>query len=190
MRINRLFLVFLLFVSPYANALIVSIEGQGEIPEEGMELTITEGEEDILSGAYTMGVKGSVLSDGPMSVTISRSESGLRDEFCCSGQCVSGNQQTNETLTYTMSGVANWYAHYMPIPGTKVDIEYTFSDGSESRRLLVHYIYSTEGMDQTISQPKNTGIFMLNGMRIDTQSIEELPTGIYIVNGEKIVQTK
>jgi hypothetical protein len=70
-----------------------------------------------------------------------------------------------------------------------VSIEYLFADQSESRRLVVHYIHSTEGIDQTISQPQNTGIFMLNGMRIDNQPIEELPAGVYIVNGKKIVKT-
>jgi hypothetical protein len=70
-----------------------------------------------------------------------------------------------------------------------VSIEYLFADQNESRRLVVHYIHSTEGIDQTISQPQNTGIFMLNGMRIDNQPIEELPAGVYIVNGKKIIKT-
>jgi hypothetical protein len=179
----------MLCVAPYANALIVSIDGHGEIPEEGMELTITEGEQDILSGAYTMGIKGSVLSDGSLTVTITRSESNLKDEFCCSGQCVFGNQQTSETLTYTTNGIANWYAHYIPQNSTEVSIEYLFADQNESRRLVVHYIHSTEGIDQTMSQSQNTGIFMLNGMRIDNQYADELPMGVYIVNGKKIIKT-
>ena len=37
MRINTLFLALLLCVAPYANALIVSVQGHGEIPTEGME---------------------------------------------------------------------------------------------------------------------------------------------------------
>ena len=189
MRINTLFLALMLCVAPYANALIVSIDGHGEIPEEGMELTITEGEQDILSGAYTMGVKGSVLSDGSLTVTITRSESNLKDEFCCSGQCVFGNQQTSEALTYTTNGIANWYAHYIPQNSTEVSIEYLFADKSESRRLVVHYIHSTEDIDQTMSQPKNTVIFMLNGMRVDSQSADELPMGVYIINGKKTIKT-
>ena len=37
-----------------ADALIVSVQGYGEVPAEGMDLMITDGEEDILSGRYTM----------------------------------------------------------------------------------------------------------------------------------------
>ena len=33
-----------------AHALIVSVRGEGEVPEQGLELTVTEGEEDILTG--------------------------------------------------------------------------------------------------------------------------------------------
>jgi hypothetical protein len=40
-----------------------------------------------------------------------------------------------------------------------------------------------------MSQPQNTGIFMLNGMRVDSQSADELPMGVYIINGKKTIKT-
>ena len=101
MRINTLFLALLLCVAPYANALIVSVQGHGEIPAEGLELTITEGEQDILSGKYQMSIYGNLLSTTPLTVTITRSAANLDDEFCCSERCTPGNQQSTETLYYT-----------------------------------------------------------------------------------------
>jgi hypothetical protein len=64
-----------------ANALIVSVEDHGEISAEGMEITIDQAETDPLTGVSTMGLKGSLLSRTPITVTIRRSASGLTDEF-------------------------------------------------------------------------------------------------------------
>ena len=65
-----------------ANALIVSITGQGDIPAQGMELTLTEAEEDPLSGEKRMEINGTLLSSGALNVTIVRTAAGLNDEFC------------------------------------------------------------------------------------------------------------
>jgi hypothetical protein len=186
MRINTLFLALMLCVAPYANALIVSVQGHGEIPAEGMELTITEGEQDILSGKYQMSIYGNLLSITPLTVTITRSAANLDDEFCCSERCTPGNQQSTETLYYTPNGVANWYVHYRPAQNSDEKVQYVFHDGIESRTLSVNYIYKTEGIDQVTSHPKENTIFTLSGMQLEHKSLSELPSGIYIVNGKKI----
>lgn len=130
-------------------ALIISVAGQGDIPAEGMELTINEAEEDILSGDMQMKVSGTLLSTNPLTVTITRSAEGLNDEFCCANQCTVGNGETSEDLSFTPDGMANWYIHYTPTPGSYQTITYLFSDGSESRSLTVHFDYTTQGIQNT-----------------------------------------
>jgi hypothetical protein len=130
-------------------ALIISVAGKGDIPAEGMELTINEAEEDILSGDMLMKVSGTLLSKNPLTVTITRSAEGLNDEFCCANQCTVGNGETSEDLSFTPGGMANWYIHYTPTPGSYETITYLFSDGSESRSLTVHFDYTTQGIQNT-----------------------------------------
>lgn len=130
-------------------ALIINVAGQGDIPAEGMELTINEAEEDILSGDMLMKVSGTLLSTNPLTVTITRSAEGLNDEFCCANQCTVGNGKTSEDLSFTPDGMANWYIHYTPTPGSYETITYLFSDGSESRSLTVHFDYTTQGIQNT-----------------------------------------
>lgn len=130
-------------------ALIISVAGKGDIPAEGMELTINEAEEDILSGDMQMKVSGTLLSTNPLTVTITRSAAGITDEFCCAGQCTAGNRETSENLSFTPGGMANWYIHYTPTPGSYETITYLFSDGSESRSLTVLFDYTTQGIQNT-----------------------------------------
>ena len=140
-----------------ANALIVSITGQGDIPAQGMELTLTEAEEDPLSGEKRMEINGTLLSSGKLNVTIVRTAAGLNDEFCCAGQCTPGNKEQREELQFTPQGIANWFVHYTPAPGSDETVVYTFSDESETRTLTVHYTYSAQAIETTTAPetPKN-----------------------------------
>ena len=130
-----------------AHALIVSVDGLGDIPAEGLDTTLTQATVDLLSGETVMKLDGSLLASDPLTVTITRSQSDLSDEFCCAGQCTSGNAETSETLSFTPGGKARWYVHYMPVPGSDVQITYTFSAGGEERQLRVHYVYAAEGIE-------------------------------------------
>ena len=130
-------------------ALIINVANYGDILAEGMELTINEAEEDILSGDMLMKVSGTLLSTNPLTVTITRSAEGLNDEFCCANHCTVGNGETSEDLSFTPDGMANWYIHYTPTPGSYETITYLFSDGSESRSLTVHFDYTTQGIQNT-----------------------------------------
>lgn len=133
-------------------ALVINITGYDVIPEQGTELTVNEAYEDILSGDMVMKVEGSLICSNPLMVTVTRSSAGLTDEFCCAGQCIGGNEETSQTLNFTPGGMASWYIHYTPTPGSYETINYLFDDGTESRSLTVHYDYTTQGMETVESQ--------------------------------------
>ncbi len=149
-------------ISFHANALIVSVNEYGDIPEEGMEITINEAEEDLLSGEMTVKLNGSLLCDEALTVHILRSAAGIEDEFCCAGACKSGNEETEETLHYTPDGKASWYAHFSPTD-TYVTVVYTFSTTSESRVLTVHYNV-TQGLDDIQGDQTSCKKFIQNGL--------------------------
>lgn len=136
-----------LLMTMNSHALVVSVEGQGDIPEEGMELTITEAEEDILSGEMVMKLNGSLRCNGPLTVSISRSAEGITDEFCCANQCTGGNEERTEILNFNPGGMASWFIHYNPTSDSDETIVYTFTEGQEYRSLTVHYKYSSQGIE-------------------------------------------
>lgn len=127
-------------------ALIINVTGHGQIPAEGMDLIVTEATSDPFTGLQLMSLEGSVETSNPLIVTITRSHTGLTDEFCC-GLCTTGNGETSETLSFTPGGTADWYVHYFPAADSDEQISYLFSDGTDSRELRVHYIYSAQGIE-------------------------------------------
>ena len=147
-------IVAALLLMQNASALIVSVQGQGEVPAEGLDIMITEGEEDILSGRYTMELSGTLLASGEqLTVQITRPSEGIEDEFCCGTNCTAGNAETTETKTFTVSGLANWYAHYYP-NRAYAQINYLFSDGTDSLEIRVYYVYVNQAVDEvTATQP-------------------------------------
>ncbi len=139
-----------LLVMSNANALIVSVEGQGEINESEMVIQLTEAEEDPLTGEPVFTISGTLLCAESLSVKITRSENDITDEFCCAGQCTSGNKAQEETLSFTPNGIASWYAHVSPKTGAKTDftIRYTFTQGTTENKVLeVRYSLDTQGIE-------------------------------------------
>lgn len=132
--------------------LIINVAGFGEIPAEGLHIELTQAEEDPLTGEMRMDVNGTLLCSSALSVSITRSEAGLEDEFCCADQCTPGNGEQTELLAFMPGGMANWFAHYTPALNSDVNIVYVFSDGSETRTLTVRYLYSAEGIDAVQSK--------------------------------------
>ncbi len=187
MKQKWIILSSLLLFMQTANALIVSVEGKGDIPAEGMEITLNEAEEDPLTGEDKMEVQGTLLCQSPLHVTIIRSATGLRDEFCCAGQCTTGNGQGEETLDFVPEGVTTWFAHYTPAAGTNETVVYTFSDDQESRTLTVHYNYGSQAVETVSAQQQATAFYSLTGNRVGT-NLSELPEGVYINNGNKIIK--
>ena len=143
-------------------ALIINVANYGEIPAEGMNLTVTEATQDPLTGKMQIGVEGTLSSSEPVSVTITRSANELTDEFCCAGQCIFGNGETTQTMEYDEGNDLRWYAHYVPAPNSNETIQYTFTSGNESRTLTVNYIYGTQGLDEAKVAPKHICIFRLS----------------------------
>ncbi|MBR0065466.1 MAG: hypothetical protein IJQ06_07740 [Paludibacteraceae bacterium] len=187
MKRNFLLTAMLLWLTN-ADALIVSVNGSGDVPPEGMNLTIDQAETDILTGEKRMELQGTLLSTAPLQVTISRPEAGLTDEFCCADQCTGGNGEKEETLHFSPSGATTWYAHYTPAPNSDVTITYTFSDGADTRTITVRYVYPTEGTAAIPAERHTKGVFSLSGIRLRQETDRQaLPAGTYIIDGQKTV---
>ena len=140
-----------LLVMTNANALIVSVDGHGDINAEEMQIEVTGADEDPLTGERVFKVSGTLLCTENLSVQITRSEGGIADEFCCAGQCTSGNKSQEETLQFAPNGVANWYAHVTAKAGVPTDltVQYRFTQGTtETKVLKVHYSLTAEGIEE------------------------------------------
>lgn len=178
-RITAMLSLLLFIQSSYA--LIVSVRGEGEVPAEGMNLVITEGEEDPLTGRYTMALKGELLtSSSQITIRITRSSAGLEDEFCCGSNCTAGNGETMEERVFSVSGVANWYAHFMPAPGADETISYVFDDGEQTCEIHAQYLYTTGGVEQGTAAKSNA-------KRMQNGQVEILHNGqVYSLTGTRI----
>lgn len=143
---RNLWIIALVLWTINAQALIVSVDGKGDINEQ-MELIITEAEEDLLSGEMVMKVEGNLLTNNPLTVSVSRTSAGLVDEFCCAGQCRFGNGETTEELHFQPNGLASWYIHYTPQAGTNETITYSFDDGESQAVLVIHFNYPAQGVE-------------------------------------------
>lgn len=153
-------------------ALTVNVEGFGTIPEEGLKITVDKAHEDPFSGEMTMELKGDLVCLDSLHVSIVRSEAGLEDEFCCSGQCRKGNNETSEQFNYMPAGTATWFAHFFPTENKQATIVYTFSDSNESRSLTVHYNYSAQGIEDLQTEASRVQKVLKDGI-------------IYIIKGTK-----
>jgi len=148
-----------------ANALIVSVDGWGEVPESGMEFMLEEAEEDPLTGELVMELKGTVLSNGPLKVIISRSKEGIIDEFCCAGQCTAGNGEKLEELLFTPEGVATWFSHHTPQGDRDHEVvTYIFSDSAEVRQIMVQYNYRAQAVEAVQEQETNVRKVIKDGI--------------------------
>ena len=136
-------------------ALILNLAGYGEVDEQGVDTTLTQAVIDPLSGELRMQLEGTLLVEGPLTVTITRSQAGITDEFCCGGFCLAGDGTTSETIFLTYQGVAEWYVHYVPETDSDTQITYTFSDEVDTVELRVIYRYSAQGIETVIHKPSN-----------------------------------
>ena len=181
-------LALVAMMSTNAHALIVSVENEGEVEAEGMEITITEATTDPATGAAMMELKGNVLTEKDLQVVISRSSSGLSDDFCCADECTTGSGKQIDTLVFHPSGMAGWYVHYRPVSGSKETISYIFSDGEESYTITAHYDYSAQGIESTPAETLLRGVWTIGGMKIAEGDSTPLPAGVYIIDGKKQIK--
>ena len=147
-----------------AQAIVVEVDGQGELTEEGMEFTVNEASIDPLSGLPVMSITGTLISNGALTVNITRSNAGITDEFCCAGQCKTGNGETTEILNYTPEGLSDWFIHYNPAAGSNETITYTFSEGAESLTMTVHFNYDSQDVEQISATQKGLQKILKDGI--------------------------
>lgn len=165
MKRNWMIIAVLLWIAQTTNAaLIVSTDEYGELPAEGLEITINEAQTDLMTGKALMEIQGSMLCSAPVTVTITRSQNGIEDQFCCADDCTNGNEQLSEKLHFTPQGMASWFVHYYPQASSNVTVTYTFSDGTDTRTLVVHYVYNTQGVNEVETRQERATKVIRDGL--------------------------
>ncbi|MGN1240205.1 MAG: hypothetical protein ACI4TV_04955 [Paludibacteraceae bacterium] len=173
------------------NVFINQAGDEGATLTEDTKITITEFVEEF--GEITTEVSGNVNSNesNNLKVTIHRSDTVYFDSFCSGVNCIPTNNLFTQEIGFTVSNPTESVIriHYNPIEEGTETISYTFSDGvNKDITLTVDYVYSATAFTQTEVNPTAKGIFTILGQRIAATSLDELPKGIYIVNGKKVVK--
>lgn len=159
-------------------------------------IVVSEYEYDEDLEEATMGVEGVMYSDDTQDITVSitRSATGILDQFCAAGNCVPGNSELTQELNFTvgtLSSMRRWFTHYTVYEAGTETIAYTFDDGiNPTLTLTVKYSYNDEdtAVEDVVVRPTDNAIYNLLGQRMPTNELNELPAGIYIVNGKKIIK--
>ena len=159
-------------------------------------IVVTEYDYDEDLEETLMEVRGQLYSDETenITVTITRQNTGIIDQFCAAGNCIPGNGELNQVCEFTVGTAAiqrSWFTHYTPNkPSTEV-IVYTFNDGvNPTIKLTVRYSYEDDetAVEEVIARPNDNIIYNLLGQRMPTTYWEELSAGIYILNGKKYIK--
>ena len=101
------------------------------------------------------------------------------------------NEELEQVIEYDIADVQqrDVYIHCYPYEEGTETISYTFSDGINPEiTLTVEFVYQATALEQTHCNPTAKGIYTVLGQRVAATSIDELPKGIYIVNGKKVVK--
>ena len=159
-------------------------------------IRITEYEWDEDLEEALMEVRGQLYSDESetITVTITRSSEGIYDQFCAAGNCIPGNEELTQVCEFTVGTAAfqrSWFTHYTPFEEGTETIAYTFNDGvNPALTLTIQYSYKDENtaVEDVVVRPTDNAIYNLLGQRMPTNELSELPAGIYIVNGKKIIK--
>ena len=157
-------------------------------------IIVTDYEYDEDFEEATMGVKGIMYSDetDQIVVNITRTTTGIIDQLCAGGNCVPGNGELTQEIVFTvgtMEHMRQWYTHYTPLVEGIETINYAFSDGiNPTITLTIEYNYSMTAVEDVVVRPTDNAIYNLLGQRMPTNELSEIPAGIYIVNGKKIIK--
>ena len=159
-------------------------------------LRITEYEWDEDMEEALMEVRGQLYSDESqnITVTITRSSEGIIDQFCAAGNCVPGNGELSQVCEFTIGSLPmqrSWFTHYTPWEEGTETIVYEFNDGvNPTLTLTIKYSYKDEdtAVEDVVVLPTNNIIYSLLGQRMPTTNWDELPAGIYIINGKKYIK--
>ena len=110
-------------------------------------IVVTDYEYDEDLEEATMGVEGVMYSDesANITVTITRSATGIIDQFCAAGNCIPGNGELTQEATFnigSLESMRRWFTHYTPLAAGKQTIAYLFNDSTNPTiTLTVEYAY-------------------------------------------------
>ena len=157
-------------------------------------ITITEYEWDEDLEEALMEVRGQLYSDESqnITVTITRLNTGVIDQFCAAGNCVPGNGELNQVCEFVIGAMEmqrSWFTHYTPMEAGEEVISYEFNDGvNPTITLTIKYSYLMTAVENVVSPQHNGKIYNLLGQEMPVSELNELPKGIYIINGKKYIK--
>ena len=157
-------------------------------------IVVTEYEYDEDLEEALMEVKGQLYSDESqnITVTITRKNTGIIDQFCAAGNCIPGNGELTQVCEFTVGTAAfqrSWFTHYTPLETGEEIISYTISDGvNPAITLTIKYSYMMTPVDNVVAPQHSGKIYNLLGQLMPTADLSELPEGIYIINGKKYIK--
>lgn len=157
-------------------------------------ITITEYEWDEDLEEALMEVRGQLYSDESQNikVTITRQSTGVIDQFCAAGNCVPGNGELNQVCEFVVGAMEmqrSWFTHYTPMEAGEEVISYEFNDGvNPTITLTIKYSYLMTAVEDIVAPQYNGKIYNLLGQEMPVSELNELPKGIYIINGKKYIK--
>lgn len=161
---------------------------------ENTTILVTDYEWDEDLEEALMEVRGQLYSDESqnITVTITRQNTGVIDQFCAAGNCVPGNGELNQVCEFTVGTAAfqrSWFTHYTPIEAGNEVISYEFNDGvNPAITLTIKYSYLMTAVEDVVAPQYNGKIYNLLGQEMPATDLSELPKGIYIINGKKYIK--
>ena len=157
-------------------------------------IVVTEYDYDEDLEETLMEVRGQLYSDETenITVTITRQNTGIIDQFCAAGNCVPGNGELNQVCEFvvgTMAMQRTWFTHYTPVVAGEEVISYKFNDSvNPAITLTIKYSYSMTAVEDVVTPQYNGKIYNLLGQEMQASDLSELPKGIYIINGKKYIK--
>ena len=157
-------------------------------------ITVTEYEWDEDLEEATMGVTGNLYSDETqnITVTITRQNTGILDQLCAAGNCVPGNEDLTQVCEFTIGSQPlqrSWFTHYTPFEAGNEVISYEFNDGvNPAITLTIKYSYLMTAVEIIVAPQQSGKIYNMLGQEMPVVELNELPKGIYIVNGKKYIK--
>ena len=161
---------------------------------QNITITITEYEWDEDLEEALMEVRGQLYSDesNNITVTITRQSTGVIDQFCAAGNCVPGNGELNQVCEFVIGAMEmqrSWFTHYTPMEAGEEVISYEFNDGvNPTITLTIKYSYLMTAVEDVVAPQYNGKIYNLLGQEMPVSELNELPKGIYIINGKKYIK--
>ena len=104
------------------------------------------------------------------------------------------NGETFEThnVAFEPKSTQDWSAHFFPKEPGVTTISYAFDDGCNCLggriTLTVKYCYLTSAVESVVAPTTNGKIYNLLGQEMPTAELNELPAGIYVINGKKYIK--